>query len=142
MAKNDSKWTLTVWFKVGVKLGVNDEISQEVTMSPNRSKALAWVIFHLKWPKTIENRPNAKVTVMKCRYTISLTCVLKTKDRLDDHIVLCMIVRLIVYSAYHYSPFAFGLWMVTVWCNVGANVRVRVRVKFGLSQEVRVSRCR
>jgi hypothetical protein len=28
---------------------------------------------------------------------------------LDDPIVLCMIVRLIVYSAYHYSPFAFGL---------------------------------
>jgi hypothetical protein len=35
--------------------------------------------------------------------------VLKTKDCLDDTIVLCMIVRLIVYSAYNYSPFAFGL---------------------------------
>jgi hypothetical protein len=31
---------------------------------------------------------------------------------LDDTIVLCMIVRLIVYSAYNYSPFAFGLCMV------------------------------
>jgi hypothetical protein len=29
---------------------------------------------------------------------------------LDDTIVLCMIVRLIVYSAYNYSPFAFGLY--------------------------------
>jgi hypothetical protein len=42
-------------------------------------------------------------------HNISLTCVLKTKDRLDDPIVLCMIGRLIVFSAYHYSPFAFGL---------------------------------
>jgi hypothetical protein len=49
------------------------------------------------------------VQVMICRYTISLPCVLKTKDRLDDTIVLCMIVRLIVYSAYNYSPFALGL---------------------------------
>jgi hypothetical protein len=36
--------------------------------------------------------------------------VLKTKDPLDDTIVLCMIVRLIVYSAYNYSSFAFGLY--------------------------------
>jgi hypothetical protein len=56
------------------------------------------------------NRPNAKVQVMICRYTISLPCMLKTKDCLDDTIVLCMIVRLIVYSAYNYSPFAFGLY--------------------------------
>jgi hypothetical protein len=42
-------------------------------------------------------------------YTISLTCVLKTKDRLDDPIVVCMIVRLVVYSAYNYLPFVFGL---------------------------------
>jgi hypothetical protein len=56
-----------------------------------------------------EYRPNAKVQVMICRYTISLPCVLKTKDRLDNTIVLCMIVRLIVYSAYNYSPFQFGL---------------------------------
>jgi hypothetical protein len=41
---------------------------------------------------------------------MSLTCVLKTKDHLDDTIVLCMIVRRIVYSAYHYSPFTFGLY--------------------------------
>jgi hypothetical protein len=46
---------------------------------------------------------------MKCRYTISLTYVLKAKDHLDDPIVLCMIVMLIVHSAYHYSTFAFGL---------------------------------
>jgi hypothetical protein len=39
-------------------------------------------------------RPNAKVQVMICRYTIRLPCVLKTKERLDDTIVLCMIVRL------------------------------------------------
>jgi hypothetical protein len=36
--------------------------------------------------------------------------VLKTKDYLDDPIVLCMIVRLIVHSAYHYSAFAFSLF--------------------------------
>jgi hypothetical protein len=41
---------------------------------------------------------------------MSLPCVLKTKDRLDDPIVLCMIVTLIVYSAYNYSPFEFGLY--------------------------------
>jgi hypothetical protein len=35
--------------------------------------------------------------------------VLKPKDHLDDPIVLCMTVRLIGYSAYHYSSFAFGL---------------------------------
>jgi hypothetical protein len=33
---------------------------------------------------------------------------------LDDPIVLCMIVRLIVYSAYHYSPFAFGLYGISL----------------------------
>jgi hypothetical protein len=59
----------------------------------------------------IADRPNAKVPVMKSRYTISLTCVLKTKYHLDDPIVLCMIVGLIVYSAYHYSLFAFGLYV-------------------------------
>jgi hypothetical protein len=58
---------------------------------------------HQSREKCLPYRPNAKVPV------INLTWVLKTKDHLDDPIVLCMIVRLIVYSAYHYSPFAFGI---------------------------------
>jgi hypothetical protein len=58
------------------------------------------------------HRPNAKVPVMICRYTISLTCVLKTKDRLDDTIVLCIIRLLhLVYGIVLYE-FPFPNWSI------------------------------
>jgi hypothetical protein len=80
---------------------------------------LQWDVTDIKEYITCTHyRPNAKVPVMISRYTISLTCVLKTKDHLDNPIVLCMIVRLIVYSAYHYSPFAFGLLRLITQCKV------------------------
>jgi hypothetical protein len=51
-SRNDSTCVVTVWVKVGVRVGaltVKDDFSQELNMSQNRSKA--WAIVHGKWQK-------------------------------------------------------------------------------------------